>query len=365
MRSPHQDRRDASGAKARARLTPLWLALGLVAAPLSASAQDAADAAPVPEVEAVPEVDAEAAAAEAARAAAEEEARNRFRQGLTLARSGDCGAALAEFEASYALVPRPNTLFNMAQCEERLHRYDLAIEQYEHYLEIAPPEAEDRDTVMATLDSLRGLLGTIHVEVNAPSEVWLGDRIVGTAPGDVLVPGGRHALELRATGYLPERREVEVAARQRIELTVTLSTAETHIENTTIENTTIEETHIHEHVTVERPPVPLPVFIAGLVLTGAAGLGGAAAGIAALVRHDQIAAMEALLPRDGTPVRDAAIAADVLFISCGVFAVGTLVLGLLTDFGGDEPADDAAAPTLTLAPWASDTSAGVVVGGSL
>lgn len=43
--------------------------------------------------------------------------------------------------------------------------------------------------MLATLESLRGLLGTIHVEVNTEAEVWLGDRIVGTAPGDVLVRG--------------------------------------------------------------------------------------------------------------------------------------------------------------------------------
>jgi hypothetical protein len=313
----------------------------------------------------------------------EEEARTRFRQGLVLARGGDCDAALAEFEASYRLVARPNTLFNMAQCEERLHRYDLAVQQYQHYLDTAPPEAEDRDTVMATLESLRGLLGTIHVEVNTPSDVWLGDRIVGVAPGDVLVPGGRHALELRASGYLPERREVEVAARQRVELTVTLVTAETHIENTVIEETTIEETHVHEYVTVERPPVPVEVFATGVTLTVLTGIGGLAAGLSALISHDQTAAMDPRLPHDTGGIRDAALAADILFVTCGVFAVGTIVLGVLTDFEGapapererrdpsDEPEDlfddeeSASVDThLFAAPIVSDTTVGVVAGGS-
>ncbi len=307
----------------------------------------------------------------------EEEARSRFRQGLVLARGGDCGAALAEFEASYRLVPRPNTLFNMAQCEERLHRYDLAVQQYEEYLGVAPPEAEDRDTVMATLESLRGLLGTIHVEVNTPADVWLGDRIVGVAPGDVLVPGGRHALELRATGYLPERREVEVAARQRMELSVTLTTAETHIENTTIENTTIEETH----VTIERPPVPLAVFATGVTLTALTAIGGLAAGVNALVTHDQVAARDPRLPRDTSGIRDSALAADVLYVTAGVLAVGTIVLGVLTDFGGDPPPEErrtadpaeedelvdeeaSRGPTFYALPTASDTTVGAILGGS-
>ena len=349
-------------------------------------AQDTA--ADVPPVEAAPETPvAEAVATPAIDPAVEEEARARFRQGLVLARGGDCGAALAELAASYAMLPRPNTLFNMAQCQERLHRYDLAVQQYEEYLTIAPADAEDRDTVMATLESLRGLLGTIHVEVNAPSEVWLGDRIVGAAPGDVLVPGGRHAIELRSTGFLPERREVEVAARQRIEVTVTLTTAEIHNETTVIEETTVEETHLHSHVTVERPPVPVEVFATGVTLTALAGIGGLAAGLSALISHDQIAAMDPRLPHDTSGIRDAALAADVLFVTCGVFAVGTVVLGVLTDFSGPPPAerertepngeepedlfddDDVAsssegAASAYLVPIASDTTVGALVGGS-
>lgn len=337
-------------------MAPMRLA-ALLAGLAFASAARAQDAPPPAEAdEAAPEATGEAAGPSPEQ---EEEARSRFRQGLVLARGGDCGAALAEFEASYRLVPRPNTLFNMAQCEERLHRYDLAISQYERYLEIAPADAEDRDTVLATLESLRGLLGTIHVEVNVPAEVWLGDRIVGVAPGDVLVPGGRHALELRASGYLPERREVEVAARQQLELSVTLTTAETHIENTTIENTTIEETN----VTVERPPVPVEVFGTAVALTALAGIGGIAAGATALVQHDQIAAMDARLPRDGRSVRDAALAADVLYATCGALAIGTIVLGVLTDFGG-EPLPEASA-SLHVVPVVTETTVGLVVGGAL
>lgn len=354
----------------------LLLALSC-ALPVSALAQDAP-----PEGASAETPPAEAAVAPAVDPAVEEEARARFRQGLVLARGGDCSGALAELSASYAMVPRPNTLFNMAQCQERLHRYDLAVSQYEEYLTVAPADAEDRDTVMATLESLRGLLGTIHVEVNAPAEVWLGDRIVGTAPGDVLVPGGRHAIELRSTGFLPERREVEVAARQRVEVTVTLTTAEIHNETTVIEETTVEETHVHEHVTVERPPVPVEVFATGVTLTALTGIGGLVAGVSALITHDQIAAMDPRLPHDTSSIRDAALAADVLFVTCGVLAVGTIVLGVLTDFSGPPPEreretrageepedlfddDDASAIVAPyLAPFASDTAGGAILGGS-
>ena len=82
--------------------------------------------------------------------ALEAEARQRFLQGLALARAGDCRGALAELERSYTLVSRPNTLFNMAQCQEQLFRYDLAVRDYERYLEMAPADAEDR----AAMDDL-------------------------------------------------------------------------------------------------------------------------------------------------------------------------------------------------------------------
>lgn len=357
-----------------------WLAWSLlstlVVAPCTAWAQGAADEPPPGGV-----VTGDTPPADAIDPAVAEDARARFRAGLVLARDGDCTAALAEFETSYRLMPRPNTLFNMAQCEENLHRYDRAISEYEEYLEIAPAEAEDRDTVMATLESLRGRLGTLHITTNTPTEVWLGDRIVGAAPGDVLVPGGRHSIELRATGYLPERREVEVAARQRVELTVELGTAETHIETTVVEETIVEETHVHEHVTVERPPLPAGLFWAGVGLTAAAGIVGLGGGINALITHDQQAALDARLPRATQAIADSALVADIGFIAGGVLLASTIAIGFLTDFGGDPPArpttdpddlledDGATSPDepdthATAVPFFDGTTGGVVVAGS-
>jgi hypothetical protein len=267
-------------------------------------------------------------------------ARERFLSGVALARAGDCAAAIAEFDASFRALPRPNTLFNLAQCEEQLHRYDLAVEQYERYLAIAPPEAEDRVTVEATLQSLRNLLGTIHITVNAPSaEVWLGDRIVGVAPGDVLVPGGRHAIELRAPGFLPGRHEVEVTARETVSVDLTLERAEQIVEQHEHIEQHIEETHVH----VERQPLPQPVFWTALVLTAGAGVTGLAAGVNALVTHDHVAALDPRLPRDTQGIRDSALVADIGFIAGGVLLIATIVVGVLTDWSDGAPEAEAGA----------------------
>ncbi|RLB52496.1 MAG: hypothetical protein DRJ42_14715 [Deltaproteobacteria bacterium] len=267
------------------------------------------------------------------------EARERFRAGLTLARAGNCEGALAEFRTALDLVERPNILFNMARCHEELFRYDLAIATYERYLTVAPADAPDRPAVDATMRQLRNLLGTVVVRSNVPAEVWIGDRIVGEAPGEVMVPGGRHAIELRAAGYVPERREVEVAGRQRIEVEVSLSEAQvTNVTEITEEHTTVEVT--------EEGGAPPALFYTGVGLTAASLAAGLAFGAVALGNKSTA---ESLNPYDydaivaaNNATADAALLADIFFITAAVLGVTTVVLYFLTDFDGDpeEHADE-------------------------
>ena len=266
------------------------------------------------------------------------EARNRFRQGVALARAGNCAGALAEFNASLALVPRANTLYNIAQCQEDLHRYDLAVDAYDRYLSVAPADDPDRAAVEATVRTLRGLLGTITITSSVEAEVWLDDRVVGRAPGDVLVPGGRHVIELRAQGYVPEQREVEVAARSNVTLDVTLRELE--------ENITIHSTHI------ERPPVPSGVFYGGVALTLVSLGVGAYFGVTALSLSDQARGRpDPRLPPDTGAVEESALLADVFFLIGGVIGITTAVLAFMTDFGGEpEPPEDPEAASMRLSP---------------
>ncbi|MCA9576020.1 MAG: PEGA domain-containing protein [Polyangiales bacterium] len=272
------------------------------------------------------------------------EARERFTQGLSLARAGNCEGAISEFQASYALVPRPNTLYNIAQCQEQLNRYDLAIRFYEEYLASAPADAEDRPTVEASMRALRNLLGVIVVSSNVPAEVWVGGRVVGMAPGEVPIPGGRHRVEIRADGYIPVLREVEVAARQRVELTVALEQPQ----QTTIEQTTIEQTVIEDR------GIPPTLFYAGVGVTAASALVGVGFGIRALrLRGDQ-RAVDPLAFDEMVRIRDdvkrTARIADVFFLTAGVFAVGTLVVYFLTDFSSEEAREASAQARLRVRP---------------
>lgn len=306
-----------------------------------AYAQDATAAPPI-----AAEVEAEPAALEAAR--------GHFKQGNAYAEAGNCGAAIAEFEAAYQLVPRPNALYNIAQCEERLFRYDLAIATYERYLKEAPSDAADRPAVQAALGTLRNLLGVVHLTTNVPAEVWIDDRLAGVAPGDVYVPAGGHSLEVRAEGFIPQRTEVKLVGRQAISVSLTLEQA----------RTTVQVTE-----TTGLSPVVFWVGTAATVIALGVGVGFAFE-VGSLYDH-----AESLPPVDPereqarSDIESAELTADIFFGGALVLGIGTTVIGFLTDWDGDErapePGETPPAPVaLRVTPSVSKHAAGVSLQGA-
>jgi tetratricopeptide (TPR) repeat protein len=142
------------------------------------------------------------------------EAKRRFEEAVQLEQDGNHEAAIVEFEASYELVPRPNTLYNLGLVHEKLFRYDQAIGYYELYLARAPKDDPDLDAVMQAKERLQNLLGQVHIKSSPQADVWLDGRRLGQAPGTFSIPAGRHVLELRKDGYLPARRQLTVASRR-------------------------------------------------------------------------------------------------------------------------------------------------------
>lgn len=268
------------------------------------------------------------------------EAMKHFEQGIAFADAGDCGAAIAEFEVAYGLVPRPSMLYNIAQCQERLFRYDLAIRYYERYLAEAPPDAQDRAAVEAALRTLRNLLGVVVIQSNVEAEVWVDDRLAGEAPGEVLVPAGGHSIELRTKGYIPTRTEVRVVGQQRVEINLTLVIARTTV-----------------HVTEKTGLPPVLFYVGAGATVVAAGIGGVFA-LRVKSLHDD--ALELPEPHpDRTErrkeVEDAELTADIFFGSALLFGVGTTIVAFLTDWGGDGEAtgDGAVGVEALLAPGAA------------
>jgi tetratricopeptide (TPR) repeat protein len=108
------------------------------------------------------------------RAAAAEDrvemARRHYRAGEEAYRAGDYARALTEFEAGYALSPRPEFLLNFAQTYRRLERRSEAIVQCERFLAAAPtsPLAPEARRLLETLREERARLGDRAPPPSAP-----------------------------------------------------------------------------------------------------------------------------------------------------------------------------------------------------
>jgi tetratricopeptide (TPR) repeat protein len=249
------------------------------------------------------------------------EARERQARALALIDAGNPRAALAELERVYELLAdhprRYVVLSNIGRCHQALGNYERALDHYRRYLDEGGAEAEDRAAVEAAIRSLDALLGTIVIAVDVPrAEVWIGERRVGSAPGIVRVPGGAHAIELRAPGHASARRELWVAAGATVSIRVELEELGT--------------------------TGPDPAFFwAGLGLTAATAVAWIAVSSAFFVVHDENAsALASMDDRERYSVGPAeianeqalAVAADALLAVAAALGIATTVLGIATPF---------------------------------
>ncbi len=330
-------------------------------------------------------------------AAERAEAQQRFRRGTQLFRQGEYEAALAEFLRAQELSPHPLTLYNIANCYARLNRYAEAIERFEQVLREHGRAlgAQRIGHCRRELERLRSLMATVTLVVDVPvAELWLDGESVGEIRGEreMSLAAGTHVIEVRAPDHQTLRREVTVAGgmvsrlefelpRQavlRVDSDVT--GAEVLIDGRRLGNTPYEgEMPLGEHrirvehsdhapweaeveghggrtVRVEVDLAPLeprmsPVwFWLDLGVTLALGTVAIAMGGAALAREDdyeavvdQIAAggLDAAelweLREQGAALREEidryALVCDVMIGLTSAFAIGALVLGLVSDIG--------------------------------
>jgi tetratricopeptide (TPR) repeat protein len=236
--------------------------------------------------------------------------------------AGHFRVALAEYTRAYdALAGHPRqyfVLYNLAACNERLFQYDVALGFYEEYLRRAPETEPDRPQVVAIMSALRALLGTLVVESNGPTSIWVDDRRLGTAPGRWLLPAGRHVVEARAELRDSQQREVQVRAGQLLQLRFEL-----------------------ERLSANTGPRPA-YFWAATTLTGAALVTGTVFGALALsAREDGRERAEYFLDSqaEADRTRNYALAADVGFGSAALLGASAAVLYFITDWSSAAPSD--------------------------
>jgi hypothetical protein len=134
--------------------------------------------------------------------------------------------ALAEYKNAYEILaghPKQyQVLYNIALCYERLNLYSEALACYQQYLRICSAYGKECTAVEKDIRTLQAILAKLHISVDVEAEMWVDGVLMGTAPGTVMLAGGRHTVALRAPGYESEQVEVHIPAGTVQELNITM-----------------------------------------------------------------------------------------------------------------------------------------------
>jgi hypothetical protein len=153
------------------------------------------------------------------------EAERLFLEGRQLREAGRGDEACARFRESLALAIVPNTLFNVAQCDEDEGSLTGAITRYREGLARLPEDDERREVVTRRIAAIEARLAhlslTIAADAPASATLHLDGRVV--APGRMAVDPGKHEVRLEAPGHEPVSSTIELAEGEHRELTLALT----------------------------------------------------------------------------------------------------------------------------------------------
>lgn len=129
------------------------------------------------------------------------EAQARFEEGLKRVKASDFESARMSFVQAYAVLHKPEILWNLALSEEKSGHPLDGLVHFKEFAKQAPEEA-DRGRAQKHIDALMAQTG--HIEVQAPAGTSLtldGATNIGTAPlaGALDVPPGHHVIEGKLT----------------------------------------------------------------------------------------------------------------------------------------------------------------------
>jgi hypothetical protein len=140
-------------------------------------------------------------------------------QGLKAAQDKNWDVARERFEQSYALEPRPLTLFNLAVAQEHTGKLVAARESYAAFLEqVAPGENETfrklaRDAI-PTLDEAIPTLRIRATGLAAGDAIEVDGQAASTAAAIALDPGS-HTVAVRRGGEAIAQRATRSSSRYR------------------------------------------------------------------------------------------------------------------------------------------------------
>lgn len=198
------------------------------------------------------------------------EAQRLFAEGQAALEKGEEAKGCELMRTSMGLFAVANSLFNVAQCDEREGKLALALEHWKRGMALIDATDQRAAVVKKAIDDLEVRLPRVRILVSAkdePVDVLLDNEVVLKEKRDeaIYLDPGKHVVTIRKAGHddrsveivLNERERTEVAAEPGAAKTAPLPTAS---------------------VTVQLPPPPPPPGVSPLKVGGfvALGVGGAA-----------------------------------------------------------------------------------------
>jgi hypothetical protein len=151
-----------------------------------------------------------------------------FNEGRAAVMRGDYVTACPKFEESLKLVRRPGTLFNLAECEEHEGRLVTAVQYWKEGIVVLEPGdkrlAPSKKRLEQVVPRIPKL--TIRVATTLPKDarVTLDGKDVEAVGKEVSVNPGEHTIALSAPKRAEQKVKVQIAERERREVTVSLGT---------------------------------------------------------------------------------------------------------------------------------------------
>jgi hypothetical protein len=150
-----------------------------------------------------------------------QEAETHIQRGVELRRLGRNGEALVEFQRAYALAPTPRSRAQVALALQALGDWLGAEVWLEQALqgENDPWIEQYRGVLVGALATIRAHLGRLYVDVDVKEgEVLVDGVVVHSLPFSeaIHVKAGSLEVVVRAPGYAPAHRTVDVAAEAEV-----------------------------------------------------------------------------------------------------------------------------------------------------
>lgn len=297
---------------------------------------------------------ADAAKPDAAKPAATKpaDAKATFASGEKKFKAGDFAGALADFEASNAAKPAPETQRYIALCHDNLNHASDAVAAYEKLIAENPAKMKDQvDEAKKRVEAIKATPGHVHVETTPPGAQITVDAAATPdakpnpqpTPTDLDLAPGKHTLRLAAEGFETADKEIDVAYASKQDLKVELVKKEPPPPPPP---PPVAEAPKPAPAPPPPPPEPrskVPAYVTGAVAIVAAGVG-TGFGIKALSQSSDFDKNPTAKKADDG--ENNALVADMMFGVAITFGVTSAVLFL----SSDAPASAKnAAPTTTAA----------------